>query len=298
MIGDHEARVLAASSRFFRVLVPADAEGGRMPVRVTGLAGDSAEVEVGTQLVTGIHQVDSPVFDADGRLYVTHSGARDTKVPVPLFLVGRDGVREPLPVTIANPTSLAIGPKGDLFVSSRFEGNVYRLTFDRRTEVYATELGVPTGLAFGPDGALYVGDRSGSILRVSPSRHVETFASLPASVAAFHLAFGPDGCLYVTAPTLATHDALYRITPDRLVDVVTDRFGRPQGLAFDSRGALHVVDALAGSAGLYRVDVSRRGATPELVVGAASLVGVAFGPGGEMALAGGDTIWSLGALES
>jgi sugar lactone lactonase YvrE len=214
-------------------------------------------------------------------------------VPVPLFLVSRDGVREPLPVAIANPTSLAIGPDGDLFVSSRFEGNVYRLTFDRRSEVYATELGVPTGLAFGPDGALYVGDRSGSILRVSSKREVETFASLPASVAAFHLAFGPDGCLYVTAPTLATHDVLYRITPERLVDVVTDRFGRPQGLAFDSTGTLYVVDALAGAAGLYRVDVSQRGAAPELVVGAASLVGVAFGPSGEMALAASDTVWRL-----
>jgi len=293
MVGSHEARVVSASPRLIRFVVPTETGGGRMTVRVDGLAGDSAQLDIGTELVTGIHQVDSPVYAPDGRLYVTHSGARDTKVPVPLFLVSHDGVREPLPVAIANPTSLAIGPDGDLFVSSRFEGNVYRLRSDRRSEVYAAELGVPTGLAFGPDGALYVGDRSGSILRVSSKREVETFASLPASVAAFHLAFGPDGCLYVTAPTLATHDVLYRITPDRLVDVVTDRFGRPQGLAFDSTGTLYVVDALAGAAGLYRVDVSQRGAAPELVVGAASLVGVAFGPSGEMALAASDTVWRL-----
>jgi sugar lactone lactonase YvrE len=293
MVGSHEARVVSASPRLIRFVVPTDVEGGRMSVHVNGLAGESTDIDVAKPFVTGIHQVDSPVFDADGRLYVTHSGARDTKVGVPLFLVSRDGTREPLPVSIANPTSLAIGPDGDLYVSSRFEGTVYRLTFDRRTEVYASELGVPTGLAFGPDGALYVGDRSGSIFRVSPHRQVETFASLPASVAAFHLAFGPDGCLYVTAPTLATHDALYRITPDRLVDVVTDRFGRPQGLAFDANGTLFVVDALAGSAGLYRVDVSTRGVIPELVVGAASLVGVAFGPTGELALAAGDTVWLL-----
>ena len=65
-----------------------------------------------------------------------------------------------------------------------------------------------------------------------PDRRVETFATLPASVAAFHLAFGPDGCLDVAAPTLATHDPIYRITPDRLVDSVYEGFGRPQGLAF------------------------------------------------------------------
>ena len=50
------------------------------------------------------------------------------------------------------------------------------------------------GLALAADGTLFVGDRSGSILRVSPDKQVETFASLPPSVAAFHLAFGPDEC--------------------------------------------------------------------------------------------------------
>ena len=108
---------------------------------------------------------------------------------------------------------MALGPDGAMYVSSRFDGHVYRLTSDDRPRLYATELGVPTGLAFAPDGTLFVGDRSGSILRVSPDRHVETYATLPSSVAAFHLAVGPDDCLYVTAPTLASHDALYRITP-------------------------------------------------------------------------------------
>jgi sugar lactone lactonase YvrE len=138
-----------------------------------------------------------------------------------------------------------------------------------------------------------VGDRSGSILRVSPQRDVDTFATLPASVAAFHLAFGPDGALYVTAPTLSSRDPIYRIGPDRLVDVVSDGFGRPQGLAFDSRGDLYVVDALAGSAGLYRVAVSLPNPTPELVLTAPSLIGVAFDPDGGMVLASSDTIWHL-----
>jgi sugar lactone lactonase YvrE len=152
---------------------------------------------------------------------------------------------------------------------------------------------VPTGLAFAPDGTLYVGDRSGSILRVSPERQVETFASLPASVAAFHLAYGPDGCLYATAPTLATHDPVYRISPNRLVDVVCDGFGRPQGLAFDSTGALYVADALAGSAGLYRIDLAAGRPKPELVLSAPMLVGVAFDPRGGLVLASNDTIWRL-----
>ncbi len=89
--------------------------------------------------------------------------------------IGLDGVREPLAVEIANPTSLALGPDGaDLYLEP-VRGHVYRLTVDDRAELYATELGVPTGLAFAPDGTLFVGDRSGSILRVSPERQVETY---------------------------------------------------------------------------------------------------------------------------
>jgi sugar lactone lactonase YvrE len=198
-----------------------------------------------------------------------------------------------VPVEIANPTSLALGPDGAMYVSSRFEGTVYRLTTDDQVETYATELGVPTGLAFSRDGWLYVGDRSGSIFRISPDRQVETFATLPASVAAFHLAFGPDRCLYVSAPTLASRDAVYRITPDRLVDVACEGFGRPQGLAVDSAGRLYVADALAGAAGLYRIDLSGPASGPELVVSAPALIGVALDPEGGMVLASNDAIWRL-----
>jgi sugar lactone lactonase YvrE len=293
LVGTHDAHVVSASHQGIRFVVPSGVEGGSMPIRIDELLGETASIEVARTLATGVHQVDSPAFDRDGRLYVTQSGSRDTKVPVPLYRIGLDGVREPLAVEVANPTSVALGPDGLIYISSRFEGHVHRLTADDRIELYATELGVPTGLAFAPDGTLFVGDRSGSILRISSDRHVETYASLPASVAAFHLAYGPDGSLYATAPTLATHDPVYRITPDRLVDVVCDSFGRPQGLAFDSAGTLYVADALAGASGLYRVDLSESRPRPELILSAPMVVGVAFDPRGGVVLASNDTIWKL-----
>jgi len=293
LVAGGDARVVAASSRTIRVVVPADAVGGHADVRVDELPGAVAPLEIARVVATDVHQVDSPAFDRAGRLYATQSGGRETKVPVPLFRIGPDGAREPLAVDIANPTSLAAGPDGAIYVSSRFDGNVYRLTPEDRAELYVTEVGVPTGLAFAPDGTLFIGDRSGSILRVTPDRHVDTYASLPPSVAAFHLAYGPDDCLYVTAPTLSTRDPLYRITPDRLVTTVLEAFGRPQGLAFDSTGALFVVDALAGASGLYRLDPSHTPPSPTLVVAAASLVGVCFDPAGGLILASSDTIWKL-----
>lgn len=294
-IGGHAAHVVAASSHHLRVMIPPAVEGGTLPVRVGADADPVASIEVARTLTTGLHQVDNPAFDGLGRLYATQSGGPDTKVPAPIYRITGDGVREPVAVEIANPTSLALGPDGAMYVSSRFEGTVYKLTIDDRAEVYATELGVPTGLAFSRDGWLYVGDRSGSIFRISPERQVETFATLPASVAAFHLAFGPDECLYVTAPTLSARDAIYRITPDRLVDVVYEGLGRPQGLAFDSGGRLYIVEAAAGAAGLYRLSAAAlaAGEAPELIVAAPTLVGVAFDPDGGVILASNDTVWRL-----
>ncbi|MBM3751269.1 MAG: hypothetical protein FJW21_08830 [Acidimicrobiia bacterium] len=297
--GALEARVVAASSRAISVIVPTACEGGPTPVRVDGVTGDTRVVDVARTLATDIHQVDSPVCVADGTIYATQSGTRENKSATPLYRIAPDGARDSLTVDIANPTSLALGPDDAVYVSSRFEGLVYRVNPRGDVDVYASELGVATGLAFGRDGALYVGDRAGSILRVSPgatpdaSRQVDTFASLPPSVAAFHLAMGPDDCLYVTAPTLASRDTIYRITPERQVDSWYTGFGRPQGLTFDSTGTMFVVDALAGSAGLYRIDMTTRTPEPELVVAASQLVGVASHPHGGLVLASNDTLWRL-----
>ncbi len=294
LVGALDAHVVGASARALRIVIPPNAEGGTAAIRIDDVPGESAFVEVARSIATDVHQVDNPTFDRIGRLWLTHSGSRGSKAAVPLIRMNRDGSREAFPAEISNPTSLALGPDDAMYVSSRFEGQVYRITSDDRVEVYATELGVPTGLAFAADGSLFVGDRSGAILRVTPGREVEPFATLPASVAAFHLAVGPDDCLYVSVPTLATHDAVYRITPDRLVDVVTDRLGRPQGLAFDRTGALYVVDALAGAAGLYRVDRNGGQGAVEAVLSAPALIGVAFDPDGGVVLASNDTVWRLG----
>lgn len=293
LVGTRNAQVAAASHECLRIVVPEDAEPGTAAIRIDEMPGESVYVEIARPYVTGVHQVDSPAFGADGLLYCTMSGSRGQKPAVPLYRIGLDGAREPLSVDVGNPTSLALGPDGYLYVSSRFDGQVHRLVEHDRAELYATELGAATGLAFGPDGHLYVGDRSGTIWRVAPDRQVESFATLPASVAAFHLAFGPDRCLYVSAPTLSTHDPIYRVTPDRLVDEACRGFGRPQGLAFDASGHLFVAEALAGQAGLYRVDVTQARPLPELVLAAPSTVGVALAPNGGLLVASADTVWWL-----
>jgi len=202
-----------------------------------------------------------------------------------------DTSRVPFVTDLSNATSMAFDRQGRLQVSSRFEGSVHRIDAHGHSETIATDLGVACGIAFGPDGDLFVGDRSGSILRMSGTgENVRLFASVPPSVAAFHLAFGPGGYLYVAAPTISSADTLYRISPAGDVEPFGGIFGRPQGLAFDSDGRLYVVDALAGASGLYRLHVDRPTEVEQLLSGG-QLIGLAFDPGGGLVVASTETIY-------
>ena len=290
-IGGLPARLSLASERSLTAIVPRGLDGGRTPVRVNDAPGETAYVDVGAPLATGLHQVDSPAYDLDGNLYVTFSGSRGQQSPVSIYVVRRDGSREPFVSGVPNPTSMAFDAEGRLYVSSRFDGSVHRIDPDGAVATYVTDLGVACGIAFGPDGLLYVGDRSGSILRVEDGR-ATLVASLPPSVAAFHLAFGPDGALYVTAPTLNARDRLYRITLDGVVEVVHEGFGRPQGLAFDAQGRLYVIDALAGSSGVFRLRPDQPDDMEQVLAGG-ELIGIAFDPRGGVVLASSDTAYRL-----
>src|SRR5881398_2045806 len=210
-IGEQRARIVSASPTRIDVVIHAGVEGGRATVRVASAPGETAFIDIAATYATGLHQVDNPVFDRDGNLYVTYSGTRGQQVPVSIFRVRPNGTRETFSSGIVNPTSMAIGPDNRLYVSSRFEGTVYRVAPDGSVESFATDLGVACGLAFAPDATLFVGDRSGTIFRVSVDGRATTFASLPASVAAFHLSYGPDDALYVTGPTLSPYDVVYRL---------------------------------------------------------------------------------------
>ena len=273
-IGERRARVVYASPSRLAVIVPTGvAADGRVPVRIEGVSGETAYIEVAAQVATGLHQVDNPVIDAEGNLYVTYSGTRET------FSSG-----------IVNPTSMALDAEGRLYVSSRFEGTVYRLDANGEAQPFATDLGIACGLAFAADGSLFVGDRSGTIFKVDRGGHAIPFAALPASVAAFHLALGPDQTLYVTGPTFSTYDVVYHIDRDGAVTPLDARFGRPHGVAFDRSGALFVIEALAGDSGVYRVPID---GAPELVVAGPGLVGIAFDRRGGVVVCSNDTAHRL-----
>src|SRR3954464_8752933 len=162
-IGGAPARVVSASSTSIGVVVPGGLESGSTPISIEGVSGDLALfVDIASPFATGRHQVDNPVFDRDGNLYVTYSGTRGQQVPVSIFKVRPNGARETFSSGIVNATSMAIDDSGRLYVSSRFEGVVYRVAADGSFGTFATDLGIACGLAFAPNGDLFVGDRSGT----------------------------------------------------------------------------------------------------------------------------------------
>jgi sugar lactone lactonase YvrE len=289
-IGGRSARLLFAAPDRIAVEVPWGLEGGHTEVKASWLPGATLFVDVGAPIATGIHQVDNPAIDASGRVYATYSGTRGQQAPISVFRIAPGGPREPFVTGIVNATSLAFDASGHLHLSSRFDGSVYRVFDDGRHEVMASDLGLACGLAFAKDGSLLVGDRSGTIFHIDDSGRARTVATLPESVAAFHLAMGPDESLYVSGPTLASYDRLYRISLDGRVETLDESFGRPQGLAFDDEGRLHIVEALAGSSGVYRL----QNGTKTLVVGGPRLVGLAFGAEGRLVVATSDTVYAFG----
>ena len=80
--------------------------------------------------------------------------------------------------------------------------------------------------------------------------------------------------------------------PDGEVAVASEAFGRPQGLAFDSQGRLHVVEALSGVSGLYRFD---HDGVARLLVAGAALVGVAFDRAGHLSVTSNETAYRFRA---
>jgi DNA-binding beta-propeller fold protein YncE len=253
--------------------VPTGALSGMVTLEINGHVSNGIPCEIGSRMAQNLHPVSNPAIDAAGNLFVTLSGSRGQKVPVSVYKISPRGILTPFVHDIVNPSGMAFGPDGEMYISSRFDGRVYRVTADGTSSVFARDLGVATGIAFDPQGYLYVGDREGTVYRVNHQGVPTVFATLPPSVAAFHLAFDHQGNLYVTNPSMSGYDAIHRITPEGGLQAFVTDLGRPQGLAFDPQGNLYVVAYYRGDAGILKI--TPQGEVSHIVSGV-NLVGLAL----------------------
>src|SRR5215203_4022711 len=129
-IGDAQAPIVALSPRRVLVIVP-ETKGGRVEVRLWSgdESSEAAYLTVAKKLAGDLHPVANPAFDPDdGALFVTRSGSRGEELPVTLFRIDISGDVSEYSGDIPNPTGIAFGNDGQMFVSSRLEGIAYKIT--------------------------------------------------------------------------------------------------------------------------------------------------------------------------
>ncbi len=282
LFGKQPAHIVIASNSYVVARVPEGVTTGHLTVSSGDWTSKPVPVHVGVQLADGLHPVANPAVDADGNLFSTFSNSRGQKSPVSIYKIDTELNSKPFVTDLINPTGLAFDSEGLLYVSSRYDGIIYQITATGNMSVYVEGMGVATGIAFDPEENLYVGDRSGTIFKISRSRQIYVFATLEASIAAYHLAFGPEGYLYVTGPTTSSFDCIYRISKAGEVETFYRGVGRPQGLAFDSEGNLYVAGSVAGRRGIVRIGEDRQ---PEQYLSGPGIVGLAFTPSRSMVVA-------------
>lgn len=288
MFGGVAGRVLLMSPSRILTAIPNEAKPGPITIEIKGKSSNPYPFVLGKKLADNMNPVDSPIFDAEGNLLVAFSGKRGETPPVSVFKISPDGETKPYLFNIPNATSMAFDSKGDLFVSSRFEGTIYKATPKADISVFAKDLGTPTGVAFNRDGFLFVGDRGGRILKISPEGETSVFAEVPESMVAFHLAFDLDGNLLLSNPGLSSYNHILMIDSQGKAIPLYGGFGRPQGIAVDSKGSLYICEAKAGDSAILKV--LSTGEIRPLMSGPV-MVGVALDKLGNIAITTPDSVY-------
>ncbi len=289
-VDNQPAHVLMSRPSRLAFRVPTTASLGLIEVSTPAGAANAAALRVARRLNDGLHPVTSPAVSRSGMVYATISGPRGKQTPVSVVRVSPDGRATPFVTGILNATGLAFNPDGDLFVTSRAEGNVYRVDAAGEFSVYAEGMGVATGAAFDAEGNLFVGDRSGTIFKINTERKIFVHATLEPSVSAYHLAVNAAGTLFVTTPSLSSNEAIWAIEPNGDTRVWYRGLGRPQGLAISREGDLYLAACLHGRHGLVRVTP---GGDASLALAGSNLVGVAFSPLGTAVVATNDAVYDV-----
>ena len=180
--GEKEGAIVISADDFVVARVPDGAGSGSVVVSTNGHSSNAQPIKVATPIAENLHPVTNPALDVEGNIYVTFSGSRGQKVPVSIFKIDTNYNVKPFLTEMMNATAIAFDREGQMYVTSRFDGAVYRVAPNGTMTAYAESMGVATGLAFDGEQNLYVGDRSGTIFKIAPTaRFLCSPPSSPAS---------------------------------------------------------------------------------------------------------------------
>ena len=290
LFGEVEAPIVVSSDDFIITRVPEDATSGDLTIATNGSASNAAPVRIAVPVAENLHPVANPALDAEGNIYVTFSGERGQKTPVSVYRIDTSYNVKPFLAELMNATAIAFDRAGEMYVSSRYDGTVYKVAPNGTMTSYAEGMGIATGIAFDKEENLYVGDRSGTVFKIARDRQIYVFATIEPSISAYHLAFGNDGTLFLAGPTTSSYDSVYAIDPHGKVATYYRGLGRPQGLALDVDGNLYVAASLGGKRGIVRITPQREAS---IACSGQGLVGLAFARGRSAVLATTSAVYHL-----
>ena len=202
-VGDCRAHiVLRIEDARVAFRVPEGVDGGDMSVRLSTAPGETRDSRSRGRWPPASTRSTVLYSTRAVSLYVTVSGARGQQAPVSVFRV--DAGRRSAAVRVGHRQRDLDGVRPGRAAVRHEPIRRRRVSACRgqgEATPFVTEVGVACGLAFGRDGTMFVGDRSGTLFRVAPGGQPAVVATLPASVAAYHLAVGPDGWVHVSVPS-------------------------------------------------------------------------------------------------
>src|SRR5574340_474394 len=143
-IGDVAAPVLIGSDSYLIVRVPEGASAGELVIESGDHASDVWTCDIGILVADSLHPVANPAVDTFGNIFVSFSGSRGQKVPVAVYKVDLNYNVKPFINDLMNATGFALDREGLLYVSSRYEGNVYQITPNGNMSIYVEGMGVAT----------------------------------------------------------------------------------------------------------------------------------------------------------
>src|SRR5207244_11068110 len=88
---------------------------------------DRNDFSIGVPIAENLQPITNPALDREGNIFATFSGSRGQKAPVSIYKIDTSYTVKPFLSEMMNATSIAFDREGQMYVSSRFDGTVYKV---------------------------------------------------------------------------------------------------------------------------------------------------------------------------
>src|SRR5205085_8481513 len=133
--------IVVSSDSFVVAKVPDGVDSASVIVRTNSHESNPSEVRVGMLMADNLHPVTNPAVDAKGNIFVTFSGSRGQKVPVSVYKIDTEYNVKPFLSELMNATAIVFDHAGEMYVTSRYDGAVYRINSSGNMTTFAEGMG-------------------------------------------------------------------------------------------------------------------------------------------------------------